>query len=136
MRATVGVNGLAVVHEASEAASVAYPDVCLAPAVPVPFSNVARSAELCGGSTVVTCEGRSIALAGSKLAASSGDEAGAGGGVGSGETQGSATFVLYSFDVKIEGRNVARAFDALVHNDWNTGPAPLLAPPFLDEPDE
>ncbi|MEO7328883.1 MAG: DUF4150 domain-containing protein [Minicystis sp.] len=130
MSVTVGVNGLAVVHEESGAMSVAFPDVCLAPALPAPFANVASSAELTGGSTQVRCEGRSIALAGARIAGSSGDEAGSGGGIATGETQGSAEFLAYSFDVKIEGRSVVRACDALLHNDRNTGPAPLFSPPF------
>ncbi len=136
MSATVGVNGLAVVHEESDATSVAFPDVCLSPALPVPFTNVARSAELAAGSTAVRCEGRAIALSGSRIASSSGDEAGSGGGIATGETQGGADFILYSFDVKIEGRNVARAFDTLLHNERNTGPSPLLSRPFPREPDE
>lgn len=136
MAASVGVNGLAPVHEESGGTSVAFPDVCLAPALPVPFANVARSADLVGGSKQVRCEGRSVALAGSRIAVSSGDEAGSGGGVATGETQGGAEFILYSFDVKIEGRNVARAFDSLLHNDRNTGPAAMIAAPFPGEPDE
>ncbi|MFO0755486.1 MAG: DUF4150 domain-containing protein [Byssovorax sp.] len=136
MSATVGVNGLAVIHEASEGTSVAFPDTCLAPAAPVPFSNIAPSSALTGGSTDVRCEGHPVALSGARIESSSGDEAGVGGGVASLETQGSAAPVLYSFDVKIEGRNVVRAFDLFVHNNDNTGPAPLVGPFFPDDRDE
>jgi hypothetical protein len=51
---------------------------------------------------------------------SSGDEAGtAGGGVVSGKTKGECEFMMYSFDVKFEGKNVCRLADPLFHNKKN-----------------
>ena len=42
-----------------------------------------------------------------------------------------AEFVNCSFDVKIEGKNVARAMDLMLHNDKNTPPLPVLQPPII-----
>jgi hypothetical protein len=63
---------------------------------------------------------------------STGDEAGsAGGGVASNKIKGKAEFVNFSFDVKAEGKNVARALDLMLHNDKNTPPFPLIQPPVV-----
>lgn len=62
---------------------------------------------------------------------STGDEAGALLGVASNKIKGKAEFVNFSFDVKIEGKNVPRAFDLMLHNDKNTPPAPLLQGPAV-----
>jgi len=63
---------------------------------------------------------------------STGDEAGsAGGGVASSKIKGKAEFVNYSFDVKIEGKNVPRALDLMLHNEKNTPPFPVLQPPII-----
>ena len=68
---------------------------------------------------------------------STGDEAGsAGGGVASNKIKGKAEFVNYSFDVKIEGKNVPRALDLMLHNDKNTPPFPLLQPPIIAVPSD
>ena len=46
---------------------------------------------------------------GAKYMTTRGDEAGsAGGGVASGKIKGEAEFMLYSFDVKLEGKNACR----------------------------
>jgi uncharacterized Zn-binding protein involved in type VI secretion len=50
---------------------------------------------------------------------STGDEPGSAGGVISGKIKGKAEFVLYSFDVKIEGKNACRMGDLMTHNDKN-----------------
>jgi hypothetical protein len=63
---------------------------------------------------------------------STGDEGGsAGGGVVSNKIKGKAEFVNVSFDVKFEGKGVARAFDPMLHNDKNTPPFPLLQGPVV-----
>ena len=36
-----------------------------------------------------------------------------------------------SFDVKFEGKGVARAFDPMLHNDKNTPPFPVLQGPVI-----
>jgi hypothetical protein len=63
---------------------------------------------------------------------STGDEAGsAGGGVVSNKIKGKAEFVLFSMDVKFEGKNVCRAFDIMLHNDKNTPPFPVMQGPVV-----
>jgi hypothetical protein len=57
---------------------------------------------------------------GAKYSMSTGDEAGsAGGGVVSNSIKGVCEFMLYSFDVKFEGKNVCRMGDSLFHNKKN-----------------
>ena len=41
-----------------------------------------------------------------------------------------------SFDVKFEGKGVARAFDLMLHNDKNTPPFPLLQGPIIPIPSD
>lgn len=140
MSHTVGVNKLSVVHKSSNGTTIAFPDVCKTPTpggpVPIPYPNVARSSDIAKGSKKVKIEGQSVALKDSNFSTSTGDEAGtAGGGVVSGKTKGRAEFVNYSFDVKIEGKNVARALDPMLHNDKNTPPSPLLQPPVIVPPE-
>jgi hypothetical protein len=50
---------------------------------------------------------------------------------GPSKTKGKAEFVNYSFDVQFEGKNVARSFDLMLHNDKNTPPFPLLQGPVV-----
>ena len=49
----------------------------------------------------------------------SGDEAGSAGGVMSGKIKGEAEYMMYSFDVKFEGKGVCRMADPLFHNKKN-----------------
>jgi hypothetical protein len=49
----------------------------------------------------------------------------------SGKTKGKAEFVNFSFDVKFEGKGVARAFDLMLHNDKNTPPFPVIQGPVI-----
>lgn len=135
MPVTVGVNSLSVVHAASSGVSIAFPDTCITPAVPspvpIPYPNVALSANTAQPSKKVTCDGQGICLSDSSFSLSSGDEAGSQGGVASGVIKNKAEFILYSFDVKVEGKNVPRAFDLMLHNNKNTPPAPLIQPPII-----
>lgn len=130
----VGVNKMSVVTKDSNGTSVAFPDVCKTPSpagpIPIPYPNIAKSSDTAKGSKTVTVEGNPPCLKDSHFSTSTGDEGGtAGGGVVSGKTQGKAEFVNYAFDVKIEGKNVARAMDLMLHNDKNTPPSPVLQPP-------
>jgi hypothetical protein len=135
MPVTVGVNGLSVVHAASSGTTIAFPDVCKTPTpagpVPIPYPNIAMSSNTAQGSKKVKCDGNPVCLKDSNFSLSSGDEAGSAGGVASGKIKGKAEFVLYSFDVKFEGKNVARAFDIMLHNDKNTPPFPVLQGPVV-----
>lgn len=139
MPATVGVNFLSVVHASSNGTSIAFPDVCKTPSpagpVPIPYPNVAMSSDTAQGTKKVKCDGQSTCVKDSNFKMSTGDEAGsAGGGVVSSKIKGKAEFVLFSFDVKFEGKNACRAFDIMLHNDKNTPPFPVLQPPIVAIP--
>ncbi|HET8934633.1 MAG TPA: DUF4150 domain-containing protein [Polyangiales bacterium] len=139
MAVTVSVNNLSVVHAASSGTTIAFPDVCKTPSpggpIPIPYPNVARSADADKGAKKVSADGHPLCVKDSNFKTSTGDEAGtAGGGVASSKTKGKAEFVNFSFDVKAEGKNVPRAYDMMLHNDKNTPPAPLLQGPAVANP--
>ena len=139
MPVTVGVNNLSVVHKDSGGVTQAFPDVCKTPTpagpVPIPYPNIAMSSDTAQGSKKVKCDGNPICLENSNFKMSTGDEAGtAGGGVVSNKIKGKAEFVNFSFDVKVEGKGVARALDLMLHNDKNTPPFPLLQGPVVPMP--
>ena len=136
MSVTVGVKSLSVVHADSSGISMAFPDVCKTPAppappIPIPYPNIAQSSDTASGSSKVKCDGNPICLKDSNFKTSSGDEAGSLFGVASNKNKGKAEFVNYSFDVKVEGKNVARAFDLMLHNDKNTPPFPVMQQPII-----
>ncbi len=124
MGSNVFANGMGIAHQGSGDSSTVGPDVCKTPApggpTPVPYTNTARSADLVDGSKTVFINGKPAAIKGCSYATSTGDEPGTEGGVVSGKTKGKAQFVTYSFDVKIEGKNVCRHGDMMTHNDKNT----------------
>lgn len=134
MAVTVGVNNMSVVHKDSGGKTIAFPDVCKTPSpagpIPIPYPNIAKSSDTAKGSKKVKCDGNPVCLKDSNFRMSTGDEAGsAGGGIASNKIKGKAEFVNFSFDVKFEGKNVARAFDLMLHNNKNTPPFPLLQGP-------
>lgn len=133
MPVTVGVNGLSVVHAGSDGITIVFPDVCKTPAppVPIPYPNIAKSGDTTQGAKTVTCDGNPVCVRDSNFVVSTGDEPGTLLGVLSNRVQGKAEFVNFSFDVQIEGKNVPRAFDLMVHNDKNTPPSPVMQPPLL-----
>lgn len=140
MGVTVGVNNLSVVHKGSGGVTIAFPDVCKTPAppapfVPIPYPNIAKSSDTAKGTKKVKCDGNPTCVKDSNFSMSTGDEAGsAGGGMISSKIKGKAEFVLFSFDVKFEGKNVTRAFDIMLHNDKNTPPFPVLQAPIINIP--
>lgn len=146
MPATVNVNLRTVVHKDSGGVCMGFPDVCKTPAppappIPIPYPNVAQSQDTSSGSTKVTMDGNPIMLKGSVFAQSTGDEAGtAGGGVVSSTTKGKAEFLLYSFDVQVEGKPVCRLGDLMGLNKTGAGsppnapPFPLVQPPLVALP--
>jgi hypothetical protein len=139
MPVTVAVNNMSVVHAQSSGTTIAFPDVCKTPSpagpVPLPYPNNAMSSDTAKGTKKVKCDGQSVCVEDSNFMISTGDEAGsAGGGVVSNKIKGKAEFVNYSFDVKFEGKKVARAFDLMLHNDKNTAPVPLLQGPAVALP--
>jgi hypothetical protein len=136
MPVTVGVNMMSVVHADSNGISPAFPDVCQTPAppagpIPIPYPNIAMSSDTAKGTKKVKCDGNSVCIDGSNFSTSTGDEAGSVGGVVSGKTKGKAEFLNFSFDVKFEGKGVARAFDLMLHNDKNTPPFPVMQAPVI-----
>jgi hypothetical protein len=135
MPVTVGVNFLSVVHASSNGVTIAFPDVCKTPTpagpIPIPYPNIAKSSDTASGTTKVKCDGNPVCVKDSNFSMSTGDEAGSAGGVVSGKIKGKAEFVLFSMDVKFEGKNVCRAFDIMLHNDKNTPPFPVLQGPIV-----
>ncbi len=135
MPVTFGVNKLSVVHKDSGGTTIAFPDVCKTPTpggpVPIPYPNIAKSSGTDKGSKKVKFDGNPICLKDSNFKTSTGDEAGTLKGVASSKTKGIAEFINYSMDVKIEGKNVPRAFDLMLHNNKNTPPFPVLQKPII-----
>ena len=135
MGATVTANDQTVVHKDSGGTAVTSPDVCNtqvgSAVVPIPYVNIARSADTAQGSTTVTMDGNPVMIKSSVFSTSCGDEAGKIGGVASGVTQGKAKFVTTSNDVLVEGQPIARRCDLMVSNlsaSGNTPPAALQQP--------
>jgi hypothetical protein len=128
MPVTVKVNGMAnsLVHKASNGVSVAtIPDVCKTPSpggpVPVPYPNISQSATLAKGTSTVKADGgMMIAIKGSEFSLSNGDNAGVAGGVKSSTFMKESTWILYSFDVKMDGANACRLTDKKFQNHENT----------------
>jgi len=117
-------NKRGIAHAGSNGQSIVFPDVCKTPSpggpIPIPYPNVGRSADASGGPKSVKVEGNMPMVKGATYSTTSGDEAGtAGGGVMSSSTKGACEFMMYSFDVKIEGKNVCRLGDPLFHNKKN-----------------
>ena len=140
MSVSVGVNKLSVVHQDSSGITTCFPDVCKTPTpggpVPIPYPNIAKSSDTAKGTQKVKCDGNPTCVSDSNFMVSSGDEAGSLLGVASNKVKGKAEFVNYSFDVKFEGKGVARAFDLMLHNDKNTPPFPVLQGPVVPIPSQ
>ena len=139
MPVTVGVNMLSVVHAASNGVTIAFPDVCKTPAppappIPIPYPNIAKSGDTSKGAKKTNCDGNPVCVKDSNFMMSTGDEAGSLMGVASNKIKGKAEFVNFSFDVQIEGKNVPRAMDMMLHNDKNTPPVPVIQPPVIALP--
>jgi uncharacterized Zn-binding protein involved in type VI secretion len=135
MASSVGANRLSVVHRDSNGTTIAFPDVCKTPKkggpVPRPYPNVAKSADSAQGTKTLKVDGKPICISSSNFSTSTGDEPGSAGGVVSGTVKGKAEFINCSFDVRIEGKGVARAFDLMLHNNKNTGPFPVIQGPVV-----
>jgi len=124
MACTTFANMRGVVHKSSGGMSAVFPDVCKTPTpggpVPVPYPNIGKASDTSGGPPTVKVDGEMPMTKGATYMKSSGDEAGSAGGVVSSKIQGACEFMMYSFDVKFEGKNVCRLGDPLLHNDKNT----------------
>jgi hypothetical protein len=97
--------------------------VCKTPSpagpIPIPYPNIGKSSDTNNGAKQVTVEGKMPMVKGAMYMMSAGDEAGSAGGVMSSTIKGPCEFMLYSFDVKMEGKNVCRMGDPLFHNKKN-----------------
>jgi Domain of unknown function (DUF4150) len=128
MPVTIKVNGTAnsLVHKGSNGISTAtIPDVCKTPTpggpVPLPYPNISQSATLDKGTKTVKADGgMMIAIKGSEFSMSNGDEPGSIGGVKSNTFIKESTWILYSFDVKMEGEGTCRLTDKKFQNHENT----------------
>lgn len=126
MSAKVNVNDLTLAHKGSSGKAMAtIPDVCKTPSpagpVPVPYPNIAMSSDLKKGTKKIKVDGGNMAAnKGSELSRSSGDEAGVTGGIKSSTNMKEATWILYSFDIMLEGKNACRLSDKLFMNHQNT----------------
>jgi hypothetical protein len=92
------------------------------------------SSDTAKGSKKVKVDGEPIMLRDSNFSTSTGDEAGSAQGVVSNKIKGKAEFVNYSFDVKVEGKNVPRLGDLMLQNKGgapNTPPFPEVQPPAI-----
>ena len=124
MPAKVFANGRGVVHKSSSGMNMVFPDVCKTPAppappIPIPYPNMGKAADTTGGATSVKTDGQMPMVKGATYSMSTGDEAGSIGGVVSSTFKGVCEFMMYSFDVKFEGKNVCRMGDPLFHNKKN-----------------
>lgn len=148
MPVTVKVNGVAnsLVHKGSNGISIAtIPDVCKTPSpggpIPIPYPNISQSATLAKGTTTVKADGgMMIANKGSEFSLSNGDNPGVVGGVKSSTFMKESTWILYSFDVKIDGKNACRLTDKKFQNHGNTADLsgamlqPTPVPPGSSDP--
>ncbi|GBC62133.1 hypothetical protein DENIS_3096 [Desulfonema ishimotonii] len=146
MGVTIHVNGKSnsLVHKGSNGfAKNTLPDVCKTPSpsgpVPVPYPVIiSRSADLKKGTKTVKVDGKKMAaVKGSQFSRCTGDEPGTAGGIKSGTNMKEATWLLYSFDVKLDGKNACRLGDKMMMNHGNTAClAGAVNPPVFKLPDD
>jgi len=125
---TVQVNDTnTLAHKGSNGlAKSTIPDVCKTPSpggpIPIPYPIIiSMTSDLSGGTTTVKVDGGNMAaIKGCELTKCSGDEAGTAGGVKSSTNMKEAKFLLYSFDVKLDGANACRLGDKMTMNHENT----------------
>lgn len=112
-----------IAHKTSNGMSIAFPDVCKTPTpagpIPIPYPNIGKASDTSQGPNTVKTDGSMPMVKGSKYMMTTGDEAGSVGGVMSSSIKGECEFMMYSFDVKFEGKNVCRMGDPLFHNKKN-----------------
>jgi hypothetical protein len=135
--ATVNANKLSVTHAGSSGINTIFPDVCKTPTpggpVPIPYPNIAQSSDTADGSSTLKADGNPIMLKGSNYRMSTGDEAGSAMGIVSNKIKGKAEPLLYSFDVKVDGKNVFRLTDMMFQNVGTPNPPPgtNVEPPVI-----
>lgn len=123
MAQTTFANARGIVHKGSGGVSIVFPDVCKTPTpsgpVPVPYPNTGVSSDTTKGPKSVKTDGEMPMVKGAQYSRSSGDEPGTAKGVISSAQMDVCEFMMYSFDVKFEGKNVCRMGDPLFHNKKN-----------------
>lgn len=123
MAQTTFSNSLGIAHKGSGGKSIVFPDVCKTQIgnaiVPIPYPNIGQSADTDKGAKSVKTDGQMPMVKGAVYKKSSGDEAGSKKGLISGTNKDQCEFMMYSFDVKFEGKNVCRMGDPLFHNKKN-----------------
>ena len=123
----VYANGMAIAAKVGGGKVIAaFPDVCMSPPpppagpIPIPYPNSSFSKDLKKGSKAVKIGGKPMALKDSFYKTSPlGNEAATksfGGSMLSHQTSGKTEFIAYSFDVKVEGKNVCRHVDGVLSN--------------------
>ena len=144
MGANVFANGKEISGKGSGNKTIAaMPDVCLSPPsppagpIPIPYPNFSQASDTTDGSKKVKIGGKEVCLKGkSSFKKSKGDEAATnsfGASVVSHKIQGAVKHQAGSFDVKIEGSNVARFGDITTGNHSNPGlpPGPDVGVPAV-----
>ena len=123
MSSTTFANTRGISHKGSGGQSPIFPDVCKTPTpggpVPIPYPNIGKASDTSSGPTTVKVDGEMPMSKDAKYMMSTGDEAGSIGGVMSNKIKGACEYMMYSFDVKFEGKNVCRLGDPLFHNEKN-----------------
>ena len=123
MAQTTFSNTRGIAHKGSGGKSIVFPDVCKTPVgpaiVPIPYPNLGQSSDTSKGPKTVKTNGQMPMVKGAEYSTSTGDEAGTVKGIASSTNKGVCEFMMYSFDVKFEGRNVCRLGDPLFHNKKN-----------------
>ena len=123
MSQTTFVNSRGIAHKGSGGMSTVFPDVCKTPTpggpVPIPYPNIGKASDTSNGPQNVKTDKKMPMVKGAKYSMSAGDEAGSAQGVASNKIKGECEFMMYSFDVKFEGKNVCRLGDPLFHNKKN-----------------
>ena len=123
MGQTTFANSRGIAHKGSGGMSITFPDVCKTPSpggpIPIPYPNIGMAADTSGGAKKVKTDKKMPMVKGAKYSKSSGDEPGTAGGVISSVNRNVCEFMMYSFDVKFEGKNVCRLGDPMFHNKKN-----------------
>ncbi len=123
MGQTTFANSRGIAHKGSNGQSIVFPDVCLTPVgnaiVPIPYPNIGKSSDTVKGPKSVKTDGQMPMVKGSKYSKSTGDQPGSKKGVVSGTIEAECEFMMYSFDIKFEGKNACRMGDPLFHNKKN-----------------
>jgi Domain of unknown function (DUF4150) len=86
-----------------------------APFVPIPYPNISLASDTAEGAKKVEAQGNPVALKNSSnFSTSKGNEAAtAGGGMITAKQTGKSSYMMYSMDVKVEKKELPRAFDIM-----------------------